>query len=298
MIDENDTNKRIVSLKTDLENYIKIVDTFDKPIYKDLIKNIQNIKSQINRIVESKSRYESYTSNFNEIIGSYGYIEVLEPLNLYDIRLKKIINNFDDILNQEFDFLSTDLELDRLNESLVEQQNVLNEYLTTQGLSQDNISEYEKAVNKIPFLKDKIKEAEIELIQIKKQIFEFVEDSKLFKIHKSEFEAEIISTLGRLNENLKSTNENVADISFEYEFNQEGAKERLFVEFEKFFEFNSSQSSTKRESVKEYLFCIEPSSVSSLHEYLKELDKRGETNAKQYLKELLGTKLILKFINC
>ena len=286
---QSDLHKTVLlNLEQKLSNNSKIVDTFSNPNYKSAVDAIKLTQAKIDEIKRSKERYENLKKALNNLAMSSLPDNLNEPYNEYDEKfvtiLEKIEEISSDIAPNEFVFIES--ELKTLEQQLEINKQSLNKYLVEQGESEDNINVYETAVSQIPILQNE-KNTITELVDsIENEMDNFKQQSGKFNQDKIDFEDKIREELKPLNEKLKINNPNLAEIQFEYEFNEEKAKDKLFEDFERQFNFSGGTASTTRSTVRECLFCVEPLNVNTIDDFWIEIEKKNETNAKSYLKTL------------
>jgi len=210
----------------------------------------------------------------------------------YDKEIKKIVSGLEAIISPT-SFEKDNQRLKVLEHLIIAKRQELEIYMKLQGVSEEDSNEYERAVENIPIIESEIKQKEKELVEIKRLIKVFKEQFHLISESKTKFEQKIETSLSPMNEQLVNIDKNVADIRFEYRFNEQLAKDNLLNEFEmQFKELKPSEISTKRNAIRDYLFCVEPWDVNDHDEYMSKLDSfRGETNAKEIVKELFQRKV-------
>lgn len=280
--------------ETSLLNDQKIVDSFDNPTYLALTKEINNVGEAIQKINIAKSKYSNLRNSIIELTEKYDSKAV--SMNSLEKEIEKVVSRLKIIIADDFDMSITDAELENFNKKQTQLLNELEVYLKSQGLSQENINDYERATKAIPQYKTTIAQLNSEVKEIEKSLQVFEENRKSFFEDRSRLEKLIEQELKPLNSELKSSNSNVKDINFKYGYDYEKAKEILFEEFWSYFENKRPKDfglNSQSPAISRYLFENDPIKVlsQSKSEFLSRYDLKGksekqETQAKQYLLKL------------
>jgi DNA repair protein SbcC/Rad50 len=292
--DVNATHEKTVALKNieiSLSNDQKIVSSFDNPTYAALTSEINKVGEAIEKINIAKLKYLQLITSITNLVEKYDF-QVAEQ-NSIEKEITKVVKDLKKVLVDKFDISITDTDLDNLTKKQLDVSNQLEEYLKSQGLSQENINDYERAAKAIPQYKTAINNLNTEITEIKKSLQIFDNSRKTFFQDKESLERLIHENLEPLNRNLKSKNSNVKDISFRYEFDNEKAKESLFNEFWSYFENKRPKDfglKSPQDAVNRLLFENEPIDVlnQSKSEFIARYEMKvksiqSETQAKQYL---------------
>lgn len=295
--DVNGRHERKVELRnteTALANDQKIVNSFNNPTYTALTTEINKVGEAIERINIAKLKYSELLVSVSELTEKYDF-KSTEPNNV-EREIEKVVEGLKILLAARIDFSVIDIDLDRLNKKQVDLSNQLENYLKSQGLSQENINDYERATRSIPQYKTLISKLNAEINEINKALQAFEESSKSFFADKERLEKLIGENLEPLNSKLKSENQNVKDISFKYDFDYEKAKEALFQDFWSYFENKRPKDfalNSPSDAVSRYLFENDPIKVlkQSKPVFISRYELKGksakeETQAKQYLLKL------------
>lgn len=277
-----------------LENDQKIVSSFDNPTYAHLTNEINKAGSSIERINIAKQKYTDLITSISELSNKYDY-KISDP-NLIEKYIQGIITKLGAIISEDFNFELIDKEIEKLQTLQSDLSSQLEEYLKSQGLSQENINDYERAAKAVPQYATQISNLTSEINEIEKALDIFDENQKAFFDDKISLEQVIQKTLEPLNTVLKSNNPNVKDIKFVYEFDYEKVKEAIFSAFWNYFENKRPKDfglNSPSDAVGRYLFENDPLSVLKLTKEvfcsryeLKGKSEKGETQAKQYLLKL------------
>ncbi len=283
--EEYNLEQKISSLKNSLKEGQKIVNHYNSEKYKAITKSISEASNEKNEIERSENEYLNITEQINSIISEFKS-DVIKD-NSYDKEIKRIVSGLEKII-QPVSFDKDKQRLKTLEDLIIAKRQELETYMKMQGVSEEDSNEYERAVENNPIIESEIKQKEKELLETRRLIKAFKDNSHLIVESKTKFEQKIEISLSPMNEQLVNIDKNVADIRFEYRFNEELAKDNLLNEFEmQFKELRPSEISTKRNAVRDYLFCVEPWEVNDYEDYMSQLDSfRGDTNAKELVKEL------------
>lgn len=275
----------LIKLKNDLNDYTKIITSYDNPVYQTLTNEIKKISDEILEIESSRSKWIQLTKSLGDIRNEFA---VKELSNQYSNALSRIVGELDSLLSFDDDFNLSDSRESELHSKLFEHKRALDVFLKSQGVSQNDISDYERAITQSPIIVSKIESLTKlgkETSQRIKNFYTLYPGGKELKL---EFESKIISALDPFNEKLVSSNPNVLDISFQYVFNEESALNSLLDEFEIHFkDYKPSEHATKVDSVRDYLMCIPPMEVDKYEDYMEVLERKGANpKSKLYIKSL------------
>lgn len=282
-----------------LENDQKIVNSFDNPTYSNLTNQINTVGSLIQRISIAKQKYSDLIAALIDLTDKYDY-KTNDP-NVIETEIENVVNQLRTITDKKFDFAAADDEsinlLKRQNDLSLELEN----YLQNQGLSQENINDYERATRAVPQYKTQIDSLKTEIKEIERALGVFEENKEKFFDDKNNLEILIQETLEPFNVALKSINPNVKDIKFLYEFDYEKVKEAVFNDFWSYFDNKRPKDfglNSPSDAVSRYLFENDPMTVlkqtkeSFCSRYeLKGKSEKGEIQAKQYLLKLFETEV-------
>ena len=271
-----------------------IVNSFNNPIYLALTREINKVGQAIEKINIAKFKYTELLNSVSELTEKYDY-KAIEPNNI-EKELEKVVESLKLIIAGKIDISIADLDSQSLNKKQLDLSNELEDYLKSQGLSQENINDYERAAKAIPQYGTQIDNFNIEIKEIEKSLQVFEVNRKYFFGRKESLEKLVRENLEPLNDRLKSDNVNVKDISFQYDFDYEKAKEALFSEFWSYFENKRPKDfglNSPSDAVNRYLFENDPIKVleQQKSEFISRYELKGksareETQAKQYLLKL------------
>jgi ABC-type lipoprotein export system ATPase subunit len=279
----------LIKLKEDLSDYKKIIASYDNPVYKTLTDEIKKISEDILEIQSSRAKWNKLL----QILTTIQHDFVVDSLdNEYSEALSGVVSGLNNLLSGNKDFSLSDNKENELEKRLFEHKKALDVFLNSQGVSKDDILDYERAITQSSVLTSNIEILTKQGIETSQRINSFDSIHPNGKELKLEYEDKIVSALNPFNDRLISTDPNVLDISFQYEFNEESALNSLLDEFETHFkEYKPSEHATKVDSVRDYLLCVEPLKVDKHEDYMKALEQKGATpNSKQYIKNLLEKK--------
>jgi exonuclease SbcC len=285
---------KLQNIETSLVHDQKIVTSFDNPTYTAMTNEINKVGEAIERINIAKLKYSELLISLSELVEKYDY-SLSEP-NTIEKEIENIVKGFKAIIEASVDTSIIDNDLASLIKKQIDLTNKLEDYLKSQGLSQENINDYERATKAIPQNRTIISTLNAEIKEIEKSLQAFEGSSKSFFLDKGSLEKLIVENLEPLNTELKSDNPNVKDISFKYDFDYERAKDDLFQDFWSYFENKRPKNfglNSPSDAVNRYLFendpikVLEQSKVEFISRYeLKGKSVKEETQAKQYLLKL------------
>ncbi|MFT4761420.1 MAG: exonuclease SbcC [Paraglaciecola sp.] len=275
--------------KTFLSNDELIVNSSKNPQYSTITKQINTSGEKIEKINSSKLNYEELTTSLESLITKYD-VTLVSP-NIIDVEIQKIIGELKATLKNKFDEKIINNEIEKLTKEQILFSGKLEDYLKSQGLSQENINDYERAVKAIPQHKTAIELLTSEIENIDKSTKKFEEERKIYVSDRANLELLIKENLIPLNEDLKSTNPNVKDISFEYQYDIEKAKAAIFEDFWNYFEYKRPKEfglNSPSDAVQRYLFGIEPQEVltQTKVEFVSQFNTNNPKQAEQYLLKL------------
>ncbi|MBD2755766.1 TrlF family AAA-like ATPase [Spirosoma validum] len=278
-------------LRKEHEDCKRIISSYDSPDYKNITQEIREYSEQIQNILNSRDKYTKLVLFLKDSINRFSVNNNI--INQYDTETARILIGVEYLLNEEIKFDSDLSNEEVLNRQLLSKKKELDSYLKLQGVSEADISDYERSVTNLPVIEAKIKNLIKSGKETAVRISEFKENLSSYGFEKRKiFEEKIINSLNPMNEQLKSSDSNVADIKFTYEFDEEQARNYLLDEFELHFkDYKPSQHSTKTDAVREYLLCIDPLDVDNYEDYMSALEEKGTSiNAKTLLKALFEKK--------
>lgn len=278
-------------LNLSLANDELIVNSSKNPEYIEIRDEIQSIGKKVERIKNSKVKYQNLTSEINNLISKYK--TELENPNIVEAEIKRIITVLQQLLVKTLDETTIDKEYSLLLSSHKKKTTDLEVYLQSQGLNQENIADYERAVSSIPENKSKISIIKKELLAINNDIQSFTTHKDSFLSDKHVYEALLKENIIPLNENLKSKNKNVKDIAFKYQFDFKLLTKVVFNEFWDYFEHRRPSYyhlNSQVDAVQRYLFQEDLKETLDLSkdEFLTNYTSQNPTQAEQYLKKLFA----------
>lgn len=287
--------KNNTSLNLELKESRKIVAHYSSETYKTLTAEISALTKSKNDLEVSRASYEKLVNEVENLEEDFrfGFTENQEEgsgsnLNAYDSATIEILNGLKALVSLR-DFASEIGKVQGLDTTLAKKRTELDEYMRSQGVSEEDSNLYERAIERVPIIESKIKSNLLKLSEVQREIKKFDDRSQELEVNKNQFESKIITSLGPLNEQMISSNSNVSDIRFEYRFDFDLAKRNIADRFEKQFDFaRVSDYNTRRNALEDYLFCVDPFQIESQDQYLAQLETfRGDANAKELVKTVL-----------
>jgi predicted ATPase len=265
------------------------VNSSKNPKYSKLTQQINLVGEQIEKIKASRANYNQLTKSLKELVEKY---DVQYPIpNLIDLEIQKTVQNIKNTLRNKFDEEKISQTLNDLNKEQLSLSAELEDYLKNQGLSQENINDYERAVKAIPQHRTIIDTLNIELKEIELATKEFNFSKNIFFEGREKLEKLIEENIIPLNQQLKSSNVNVKDISFKYEFDYEKAKSSVFRDFWNYFENKRPTTfnlNTTVDAVERYLFTNDPFEVltRTRADFIQKYNSTNPAQAEQYILKL------------
>lgn len=246
-------------------NSQKIVESEKDPRYKEISDEINRINSALSLIESSKVQYSGLLNSIKHIINE---TITNSDSNEYENRITEIltllkslpeINEVDgELTTKEQEFDETEKRSKELLEKLVVENNKLKAFFTEKGTSEESIKDSQKAAENISRLTQSIETTSQRIDNVNIKIKEAAGSSVRLKENYTKTERLISQSLVSINNRLKTTNENVKEIKFTFDFNKETFKNSLFEEFYKTFsEYHIAN--TQVDKVAEVLFLVEPS---------------------------------------
>lgn len=284
-----DKSNYLKEVRTFLSNDERIVNSSKNPTYSKLTQEINNVGEQIEKIKTSRENYNQLIKSLRELVDKYDFD--YDTPNIIDLEIQKIIQNVKSTLSNKFDEEQIKQTLNELNEKQLQLSAQLEDYLKNQGLSQENINDYERAVKAIPQHRSIIDNLNTELNEIELATKEFHSSKTDFFEGREKLEKLIEQNIIPLNNELKSSNVNVKDISFKYEFDYEEAKKSIFNDFWNYFENkrpNNFNLKTTIDAVERYLFINDPSEVltRTRTDFIQKYNSTNPVQAEQYILKL------------
>lgn len=275
--------------KTYLANDELIVKSSQNPVYSQITKKINSTGEKIENINSSKNDFEELTQAVKSLIEKHENNDT--PTNIIDVEIQKIVVQLKLALQNKYDEKQINDELQNLTTEQIGFSSQLEEYLKNQGLSQENINDYERAAKAIPKYKSAIENLELETSEIKKQLVSFESQKSNYFSDKEKLELLIKENLIPLNKELKSTNPNVKDISFNYEFDTSKCNSEIFEDFWNYFENKRPKEfglNSQIDAVERHLFTVAPVEALELSksDFISKYSSDSNVQAVQYIFKL------------
>jgi exonuclease SbcC len=295
---ENQLKNTNIDLEKELKEAKKIVDHYSSDSYKRLTSEISKLTKAKNDLEVSRNYYQDLISRIKEIEEEFRFnlidsddnsdAEIDAQKNAYDVAILEILDKLKE-LSRDRNFEHEVNEIDRIEKELTKVRKELDDYMKSQGVSEEDSTLYERSVQRIPVVQSEIKSNKLKLAELQREIKKFNDNSQELEVNRNNFENALINALVPLNQQMVSSNTNVADIRFEYRYDYNAARKEILNRFEKQFDFaNVTEFNTRRNAVEDYLFCIDPFQIESQDKYLSELEGfRGDANAKELVKSVL-----------
>ncbi len=289
-----DKNNELAQVQSSFENDKKIIERSQDPTYIDLTQKIRSIGRKITGLTTSESRFTELSTEVNNIIEKYSITLDEDNTNLIEEQIAKIISKLAETKTFNYDSSTLEQSLKSYQDEQLQLSAELEDYLKKLGLSQENINDYEKAVKSIPTHRATIESLKSQITVLEKSSKEYNERCINFKNDRENLELLIKQNLLSLNEKLKSSNPNIKDISFHYQFDNDLAHDKIFDEFWQYFHFRSPSTfdlNTDAGSVKRRLIDkIPPQQILSLNriEFLSKFDETDTTQAQKYISEVFS----------
>lgn len=260
--------KESLAIHSDLEKerntFQKIIDSINDDKYKQITSKIQGINSKLNLIELSEKQYKDLLQKIRSLITS---TNLNNDSNGYENRLTAIVNILKDIEEieptpdgytiREKIFNQTESDVAKLKSDLAEVNRELRQFFASKGTSEESIKDSRlasakiaKANQELEILKQNNDSTRIRLSE------NFTKVSPIKTIY-ADTEKLIRQSVDSINSKLKTKDENVLEIQFDYDFDKDLYKDSLFDEFYRTFgKYNLPN--TAYEDLKAFLFRIEP----------------------------------------
>ena len=243
----------------------KIIDSINDARYIAITGRIKTLKQELTTIENSKKNYKFLLDELRVLSQNY---QQSETANEIDVRIQEIlatINGIDEINKTEEqitvvlkEFATVNSRIEEINASLIVESQNLRAFFQEKGTNEETIKDSQKASETLSKITSDIENLEI---QDNRYRLSYQENTEIINNVSNLYDRNntlISSNLTEINNKLKINDENVLDINFTYEFDNESFKNELFREFyNTFSSYHISGTSDAR--VKEVLFLIEPS---------------------------------------
>lgn len=275
----NKLRKLIVSDK-------KIIDSQADETYSEITKKIKEVSEQIIQVEKSKKTFEDLTKLLIAIREKY---PIIVPQNEYDKANNEIVEGITTLIptDESISKLEEQNNLPTLIQIKDNLRKELETYLAALGVNEEQINDHERASSSIAANQSKLMNFRVQIMELVSSASQ-LEKKEINKI-KDEIEKNILIYLEPLNEKLKGINDNVADIRFEYEFDEEKSLNALFDSFYGKFA-HLSENRTTKPTVHDYLFSTHPNNVDKIEDYKERLEgwgrQGGDVNAKKFIQKV------------
>jgi hypothetical protein len=313
-IDENITIlfKLIANAKTKKEKtkeqltIQKIIDSINDERYIAITGRIKTLKQELTTIENSEKNYKLLLNELRTISQNY---QQTDTLNDIDVRVQEIISTIIGIeeLNKNEEQISIVLKefstlnsrIEEINAGLILESQNFRAFFQEKGTNEETIKDSQKASETFSKIKSDLANIEV---QDNRYRATYQENSVIINNVSNLYDRNntlINTNLTEINNKLKINDDNVLDIKFTYEFDNEAYKSELFREFyNTFSEYHISGTSDSR--VKEVLFLIEPdiellnisypSFNERLNNILTENNYRKENNYVKIVTDIFASK--------
>ncbi len=246
-------------LEKELKESIKIVSHYSSETYKNLTSEISKLTKAKNDIEVSKDIYENLVARIKELEEEFRFtfvdsdlnieVDTLPQKNAYDIATDEILTKLKEIGGNR-NFENEIAEIKRLDREIKTNRDRLDEYMRSQGVSEEDSTLYERAIQRVPIVQSEIKANKLKLSELQREIKRFNDSSQELEVNRNNFENALITALIPLNHQMVSSNSNVSDIRFEYRYDYDAAKKDIVNRFEKQFDFvKISEFNTRRNAM-------------------------------------------------
>ena len=257
----------IVTQQNNLVKFQDVVSSINDPFYVQTSKAIKDFSKHKTDIENSKVKYTKIVSQVKAILQDAFIDPVVK--NEYESRVSEIIDHLfvlqeferDDIEKVQAQLIKygkTENEVELIDNSIKLHKEELHAFFTKRGTSEESIKDAQTANENIAIIQGQIHTLLQKTLSLDTKIKENNAKIEVLKELKAEIERKIIESLHGINEKLKKQNENVAPISYIFNFNEEMYKAELFKEFYEFFKAKYHKQSTSIPSIKDVLFLINP----------------------------------------
>lgn len=289
-------NDELNSKRIALKNDEKIIASVENPEYKQLSHQFNIVSAQIEKIKSNKENYENLLSELVEVILNY---KNNPHYDQYSERIKQIVKQVEDLeeitptengystyLNS---YTKTDLALEENIEILSKLENQIAEYFTSIGVTSEIVADVNRATTSFLSLKKEIQEKELEIFYKNERLHKNTKLISNLKMQAEDCKAIIIERLENINKQLKIDNENVENIEFRFQFDNNKFHQTLFSDFyDQFKSFHKSGLSW--ENIYSSLKLLMPNEEFlriSYSEFLTKLDQGFQDKNLLYVRVLM-----------
>ncbi|HCA60214.1 MAG TPA: hypothetical protein DEP46_19795, partial [Blastocatellia bacterium] len=278
-----------VQIKSKLNEAEAITSSLSSKEYTDLVAKIEKNSQEVAGLEASKSRYITFVVELTELARKHPAVG--DAKNAYDTALNSLASELSDLLGKSIDFSQVERELVTNKTQLDEAKTDLTDYLNAHGVSEQNQADFQHASEQLPILRSRLERHEEKKASVQAEIDSLLALGTPERTADASFRAEIVAAFQPLNEKLRSitTNANVKEIRFEFEFDQARAREGIFEDFYSEFErLRPDDLGTQRNSVRDNLFSTRPEDLGEIEEYLQELENRDDSNSKKFVQTVFS----------
>ncbi|MDQ0660599.1 TrlF family AAA-like ATPase [Paenibacillus sp. W2I17] len=256
------------------KTFENIVNSLKDETYTLLNMKIKDTDKEIKQIKKSKESFVNYVKEIENINSSYVVDSSNMINNIYEKKKDEMIKSISKVVDEyskDDNFTIINDRLNALEDQLLTERQSINEYLTSKGLTGENLADVASATQEVNKYDALIREDGENIDILQERIDTFIQNDTL----KDQLIDEINGMIQNLNLSLMNLSEHVKPIEVSFSFDFEKAKKEILnamkVSFEKFDYFNN----IKMSDIEKYLFCVEPNEINDFDIYLTALQAVG-----------------------
>ncbi|HYF66747.1 MAG TPA: AAA family ATPase [Ohtaekwangia sp.] len=266
----------------DRTTYQKIVDSVNDVNYKAITEKINTTNSKISLILSSKKQYSELLSSIKDLIKETIQSKDINPYEQRTSEILASLKSLEEISEsegmisiKEKQFIEAEQLLIKLSKDQAELTDELKLFFKERGTSEDSIKDSENASKNLSRCIQDIEILKQKIDTIRDKLKENASKNDIIKNLYDKTQKLVEERLAGINAKLKNQNENVLEINFAFEFNNELYREKLFEEFIKIFQ-DFHLPNTANEDVKNFLFKINPDGKLldlTYEDFIKQIDR-------------------------
>lgn len=265
----HDKRKELNELKVINDKNKKLIKSFTNSEYVTISNAIEKLSLKIFNLNVSNENYEYLISKIKEIVEQF---KIIEPATTeYDSAANNILKEMNEIYIKygtvdNIKFIET---IKSIQQDLNRKKLELSELLKKNGFVEDDMKDLSNAITETNNI-------ERDMLILKREITDIKQEIDLFNISElkklnSQYQQKLETLIKPLNEELHDLNKYVKPISINVIFDKPKALSQLFIEFRKTFANYFDQKYIKEETIREYLFCVEPKDIIDQHDFISKI---------------------------
>jgi exonuclease SbcC len=281
----------------ELETNRKVVDSFTSKEYKEIVKELNSLTNELNTINNSKKQFADIIEDISSISAKY---TSPPSSNLYSKEIAKLLVGIQELILsvKSTDFTPVTKVLADLIKKIDDKTKDLNSYLSSKGLTQENLYDIRNSNQNILALEMELEKLNNTSKKLEEKIKKYNSTNMIQAGER--YKKELEKQINPISEMLEvSNNGNVKPISLELIFDSELAKQSLFNDFKEIFEEHLRESKHKGDGILyELLFSFDLEKLINKKELMDAISSYGTNSvAKPFLIELFSDDLNFELFN-